>query len=346
VSLIYLDPLDSQRAGTTFDGDHLTFPATSGVFGDPCAELATNAGGGNDTGWDFFIDPPIDQVTAGVFFKGNEFTDQHKPILSFWAGIQQQCMLMLRQNGRFQMEREGTFGTIALALKEDNWYYLEMSCQVFATPPNPPALPDGETSVIATVRINGTQVFTGPSASHAGYFPTINIVQLSGVVEIDPGDLFDELYITDTFEEWLGDQRVYTLRPNANGASQQWTPNTGVDHFSLIDEATPDDDTTYLESSTFTQEEMNAHENLGVAPTQISGVVVNVHAKKVADGNDSAIQIGVREGGVNRYAATQLRPGITYERFSAGFLLNPADGLPFSAADIDANEWGFRHFEI
>lgn len=348
----YFDPLSAQRTGTTFLGDHLTFIAGGGVLGQTAACIGTDAVTTNIDGWLFPL-THTDTITAGVFYKsGISLVDlsgsrKRKDILGFYAGSgnnndQRLARIVQGVDGRLSIEvdnssigRTSTYQTIYT----DNWYFVEFSIRltVIAGP---------STTVECTVRLNDNEVFSS-SGSITGSFDSCNLLRIAGVSEADnsDGDFYTDLYVNSGFENWQGEGQVFTLRPSANGSSQDWTPNTGVDHYAVIDETTQDGDTTYLESSTYDDEEMNAHENLSGSPT-ILGVSVSVVAKKTVGGDDSVIVVGAREGGTNRYSATELEPALdSYGLFAAGFLTNPATLAAWTPAEVNADEFGFKHLQ-
>lgn len=67
---------------------------------------------------------------------------------------------------------------------------------------------------------------------------------------------WDNWYVWDTTggvnDDFLGERRIETVVANADTATEDWTPSTGVDSYAMVDEIGPDDDTTYLSSGTTT----------------------------------------------------------------------------------------------
>jgi hypothetical protein len=100
---------------------------------------------------------------------------------------------------------------------------------------------------------------------------------------------FDDLYILNTSgsapqNDFLGDCRVDPLYPNADGNYSAWTPSTGVTHYTLVDEATPNT-SDYVESSTSSQKDSYGFGNLSATTGTIFGVQLNIAAHKTDAGS-------------------------------------------------------------
>lgn len=63
--------------------------------------------------------------------------------------------------------------------------------------------------------------------------------------------LVDNIYIFNNgFADFVGAPKVHTLIANAAGNFVEWTPSdTGVPHFEMVDDALPDDDTTFVQTA-------------------------------------------------------------------------------------------------
>jgi hypothetical protein len=152
---------------------------------------------------------------------------------------------------------------------------------------------------------------------------------------------FDDLYVCDgsgsARNTFLGIQRVENLLmvPGA-GAHQGWTPVPPSDHGANVDEATPDDDTTYNSASAAAQDSyLHAAVTLTGA---INGVQVNPSWKKTDAGTCTARTL-VRVGSTSYPGATQL-PLTTYSVMPEVHEVNPASGLDWIAGTVNAAEFG------
>jgi hypothetical protein len=79
---------------------------------------------------------------------------------------------------------------------------------------------------------------------------------------------FDNLYVCNdqgsTNNGFLGECFVHTLSPNSDAGTNQGTPSTGNDHYAVVDEIPPTDDTDYITLDTDTEKEMFGYETLSV----------------------------------------------------------------------------------
>ncbi len=90
-------------------------------------------------------------------------------------------------------------------------------------------------------------------ASTTGNFGSTGIDNW-GALGRTQGMVIDDLYVFNgsggVNDGFVGDVRVQTLYPNGAGNSTQWTPNGAASNYLCVNEAIPDDDTTYVSDST------------------------------------------------------------------------------------------------
>jgi hypothetical protein len=117
------------------------------------------------------------------------------------------------------------------AIRADIWYILEMHLEIDTAEPYP-------RPGTFTLKINGAEelvgrlldvvqdhsciLFAGPwgNAGGAAYFDDLAINDTSGAFQ----------------NSWIGLGGVTFKKPNGDGATTEWTPSTGSDHFALVDE--------------------------------------------------------------------------------------------------------------
>ena len=144
-----------------------------------------------------------------------------------------------------------TLGTTAAGLIIAGvWYTLEVrlrpSSQTFST-----ANADGqiELRIDGTVRLNLSNLSIGPADSSSPRPTGIGKVEFKGGTGVHR---FGDIYIFNDSgglnNDFAGDFRIQTLRPNADTATASWTPVNAGDHFAEVDESAPDGDTTYVSS--------------------------------------------------------------------------------------------------
>lgn len=157
----------------------------------------------------------------------------------------------------------------------------------------------------------------------------------------------DDLYVLDdsgsTNNDFLGDCRVEALLPDGNGTTNQFNGSDGnsVDNYLLVDEVPADDDTTYVEDSTATNQDLYTFDNLSATPVSIFGVQSNIIAKKDDAGARSAKQI--TRSGVTVYDGdTHALSQGSYGNHACILELDPDTATAWDEAGINAAEFGLE----
>ncbi len=162
----------------------------------------------------------------------------------------------------------------------------------------------------------------------------------------DPGFRFDDLYVIDTLgavnNTYLGDVRVEALYPSADGFHGEWTPNAGVVHFNRVNEHPADEDSTYEFAAVAGLRDSFAFTDLSVGSAAIKGIQY-LHRPRVESPGARSVNAFYRTGAIDFDDATALSLTTSYI-YPIGDIveLNPATGLAWTFAEINAAEWGFR----
>lgn len=92
----------------------------------------------------------------------------------------------------------------------------------------------------------------------------------------------DDFYLTDN--ERIGVRRIVQLVPAADTAQKDCTPSTGTDNYAMVDEATTDQDSTYVEGVADDAEDLYTLQDLvtvlGYTPQDVDGVQVRLAARR------------------------------------------------------------------
>jgi hypothetical protein len=242
-------------------------------------------------------------------------------------------------NGNLLTLQRGTttIDTSVKTLANNVWYYIEVkwtidnaagSCEVF---------------------VNGTKGgwldFSGDTQN--GGLTGVDAVKISGTTTGTGGAFhFDDFYALDNSggapgNDRLGDSIVETLNPSGVGAEAQWTPSAGANQEN-VDEATPDDDTTFNSSGIVDDDDRFAMDNLVNIPSTVFGVQVNGMFRNENSGARS-IRLKAHDGvteGQSDTRATTFDPAYVFE-FQV-FEDHPTDANPWSTAEVNAMEAGYR----
>lgn len=137
------------------------------------------------------------------------------------------------------------------------------------------------------VRVNGRTVISASgidTKNSANAY--VNRVAINGAGN-SGNTLIDDLYICDTTgstnNDFLGEIRIKTVMPTAEGTNSAWTPLSGTDNALMVDEASQDGDTTYNYTDTLNARDTHAIADIASLGGAVYGVAVNVMARKEGD---------------------------------------------------------------
>lgn len=236
-------------------------------------------------------------------------------------------------NGRLRVTRAGTtLGDGTAVLINDQWYYIEIKVTI------------SDTVGVAVVRVNGVlDINLSSQDTRNGATGIIDTVEFEDHVA---GVYIDDFYVADTSggapqNDFLGDIRVEALYPNANGNTSNLVGSDGnsTDNYLLVDEAAPNGDTDYVESSTVGDKDTY---NYG-ALTPTSGTVFGVQIVPYARKTDA----GVRSiKSVARHSATEVDGpektlNTTYIYLPDVRETKPGGGA-WSISDVNGAEFGVK----
>jgi len=269
MALRFMDGFDHYAAGDISK----KWNATAGpiVIGPGNGRRGTNAyRTSGSAGTQYWIRQVFDAQSTwivGCAFRCTAVPSSTTLILLWQDGSTDQCGLNFNGAGTLSVNRGGTMiGTTTNALSTNTYYYIEWRLVI------------NNTTGQAEIRVNGTTWLnlTGQDTQNTSnatattlLFGNINTLNSLGNAD------FDDIYICDgtgsaPHNTFLGDCRVDTLFPNAEGSTQQWTPSTAGTHYTLVDETAPNT-TDYVSSITPTQRELFGMQDLTVMTGTIYG---------------------------------------------------------------------------
>lgn len=232
----------------------------------------------------------------------------------------------------------GTTSGAAVAL--DTWAYIELKVTTHAT------------TGAFELRINGTNVLSGSNVdTKNGTHDYINSVRL----ELSTGGtnlyLFDDFYICDTSgsvnNNFLGNRKVVTLFPNAEGDESDFTPASGTDNSAMVDDNPPPatgsnvtSDTDYVESSTVGHKDLYQYGNLGGSGS-INGVQVTTICG-VTDANTFTLKTLAKSGTTESADGGVTVSSTTYTAVSRILETNPDTSSAWTASEVDSAQFGIE----
>jgi hypothetical protein len=151
------------------------------------------------------------------------------------------------------------------------------------------------------------------------------------------------MYLDDVFcyddtgtynNTFIGDRRVLTLFPNANTATADWTAVGAATGYEAIDEASPDDDTSYITAATAGLVSQFGLQDLPGGISVINAVVMVERARKTEAGAANT-KVSVVSGASSAAGADKPLTEIYTFRQDV-FQIDPNTAAPFTPAGVNA----------
>lgn len=331
--------------GWIFGGSNATFsPGTTGRINGTCLRHNT---GGNDGS---FVSSAKGFPSSTTLYFGQAFRFAQLPVGAFGrvallydttAFGSFLAQVVLNAAGKLEVRNSANTvlatGTTTLAV--NTWYFIEARFTF-----------NGASSIVE-VRLNGvsgeiasTTVTLGSTACGAIRFlderggPSTFFWGAS--VNID----HDDFYVLDTSGSdnvsFLGDVHVETVYPSADGANDQWTPDTGSNSADRVDENEPDNDTTYIADATVGHKTTFDMGTLAVLSGSVFGVQTNLYARK-DDAATRQIAPVVRQGGSD-FDGSTVTLGVSYADFSQIYENDPSDAADWTVGKVNSAEFGVK----
>jgi hypothetical protein len=156
------------------------------------------------------------------------------------------------------------------------WYYIEIEAVVATTSTGQLRVYLNNSQICNLTGLNlGTSPVVGPYMG----------ATVAGSGAILSQNRFDDLYMLDVATR-LTEQKVETLR-GASDSAVTWTPNSGANNFSRINETLVDGDTSYVQTAGVGNLDLYGITALGSNPASISAVNIVSFAEKTDAGSRS-----------------------------------------------------------
>lgn len=184
------------------------------------------------------------------------------------------------------------------------------------------------------IRVNGATVILLSSINTAAQIGSIGFSRF-GLTSGSYNMYWDNLYIWDNTgsenNDWLGERLVYTLMPDGDGATQDWTLSTGSDTYALLDNIPSDPDNQYIESSAvddIAQVTMSDLPSMDIIPIGVKTIFRGMKT------GTSSIEVGVAPSGETPVGHPLTQDQSLY--FGNIYETNPDTGQPWTPSEINA----------
>ena len=205
------------------------------------------------------------------------------------------------------------------------WHYFEAYIK----------MGDGTDGAV-TVKLDGNQELALTSIDNR-YYPgeDIQYVSLSACNNQKTMD-FDDLYVHTS--KFLGDIKVVTKLPDADGSYSDFTPLSGS-NYENVDETTPDDDTSYNVGAAVGDQDSFTIPTTGI-DGEIAGVQLSNYVKKTGT-KATGIKNLVRVGGSN-YLGDEEFLATEYAYKTTIHEDNPDTSNPWGYSELGSAEFGIE----
>lgn len=245
-------------------------------------------------------------------------------------------VLSCTTGGRLQVWRGGNGGTL-LAQSADGvvttgWHTFQLLVVLSDTVGEVYVAYDG-----AEVALSAN---TGLDTKNGGTATVLDASGHAGHINSDNNRFTDFVIATGAGQALLPDFRVKTGIADANGATQQWTGSAGGSHAALVDEATPNDDTDYVASSTVGQVEL-FDTSLDLETDDAVLAIQTAHLIRKDDAGSRSVQARIVSNAVVAEGVTTA-PGTSYTALTDVFEVDPNTAAAFTPTAAEAVSVGIE----
>ncbi|HZT29724.1 MAG TPA: hypothetical protein VFA33_07575 [Bryobacteraceae bacterium] len=219
------------------------------------------------------------------------------------------------------------------------WYYVELKATVSVSGRNVTFTAEARVNEIVILNETKTITATGIDPAILAAHPGFNQAHLQAA-GASYGALVDDVYVTDG--DYLGDIKIGVLYPNADGDAGDWTPSSGADHYAMVKEHPPDEDTTYNSATIAGQTDLYQLDDI---PPDFSGDIRGAQALwrlKKSDAGSATVRSQIKSAGVV-LEGSDVPPSYTaYNYIIQPYGVSPFTGAHWSAAEINALQLGIK----
>lgn len=153
----------------------------------------------------------------------------------------------------------------------------------------------------------------------------------------------DDLYVCDgtggAANDFLGPIKVYVIKPSADVGGGTWTPQSGVNHYAMVDEDSANDDTDYLETDGSGNLDLFEYADSPSNVGQIHGINLCTECRETDAEAYSLYQVAKRTTQLD--GAAEAINGVSYRVFTR-LMTQDTEGAAWSKANLDATQFGIK----
>ena len=254
-------------------------------------------------------------------------------MIRFYSLGSEQLVLRIITGGKIFLDRStiNLDDSAGFSLNLQSWHYLEFK----ATIDN--SVGAYELKVDGVTVMSDTGVDTQTSAN-----AEIDVIQL--VRNSSQSEEYDDMYLLDDQgldnNDFIGDVEIQTQFPDGDGNQNDFTPDSGLNNWEMVDDGnTPDDDSTFNSSSTLNHAELYTMEAMVGTFDTVFALQVRNHLRKE--------NAGLRTGRALIRSNTDQSEGAIrgisteYRYFDEIYENDPQGGGAWTETRLNALETGF-----
>jgi hypothetical protein len=314
----------SRKYTTNLDG---TYGISTGRFGGYCFYMTWDSG--------VYIQTPAlttdATIVVGLAIKFPEYYNYNYQFLSLLDGATWGVNFWITPVGEIEIYRGGTLlGTTNGAnIRQTKWYYIEIKVKC-----------DDSTGTYE-VRVGGVTVGSGSGldtkAGSNAYHDRVRIV-----CGARNHTYYDDFYVCDTSgslnNDFLGNVKVVTMRPDSAGDTTEFTPSAGS-NYACVDEAVANDDTDYVSDATTDHKDLY---NYGASTlNSIKGVVVCTDCRQ-SDATAFSLKTPCKSGATENDDSAQSIGTTSYVTKQRVLETDPNTSTTWTLTDLNAAQFGVK----
>jgi hypothetical protein len=214
----------------------------------------------------------------------------------------------------------------------NSWYFLELK-----------VLCD-DTVGTYKLRVGGHNVCSGTGAdTKAGtnaYHDGFQFIGSTGMASV----IVDDLYVLDASgaanNDFLGNMRVVTIRPDAAGDVTEFTPDSGA-NYARVNEAICGDDSNYVEDDTVDEKDLYNYGALGGVLATVAGIVVTTDCRET-DATNFDLKTPCKSGATESDDAGQAIGSTNYVSRRRLMETDPNTGVAWTPTNLEAAQFGVK----
>jgi hypothetical protein len=268
----------------------------------------------------------------GVAVKINAHPSTQRDLLQLYENSNRGMNIKLNPDGTLTIENNVTdLGTTTSSLTINTWYYIEFKVLT------------NNTTGTAEIKVNGTSWLaltnqdTQPGTN--AYHTAFQFQPPFGVTT-----LYDDVYFLDgsgsANNDFLGNRKVLALDPDSAGDTTQWTPSAGSNYQNVDDGALCDEDTTYNETSTSTDQDLYNYDALPSTVTQVHGLQINNETRVTAGSMQLASVI--KTGTTTDVGSNDSITSTTYVSTQRVSEQDPDTASAWTKSGVDGAQFGIK----